>query len=86
MFNIKKSKMEGHNIAVAYIFIHTIPELEHKVYTKLSDEKKIVDLHPLYREYDIVAKVKIINQDKLGLFVKNKIRSLEGVLDTKTVQ
>ncbi len=77
--------MEGLKISVAYVLINTKPELEYEVYNKLSKEERIVELNPLYREYDMLAKVNTKNQDNLGLFVK-KIRSFEGVIDTKTLQ
>jgi len=34
----------------------------------------------------MIAKVKTKNKKKLGDFILNNIRSLEGVLDTKTLQ
>ena len=52
----------------------------------LSNESKIIELKPLYREYDMIAKVEIDNTKKLGKFVTNKIKSLDGVIDTKTLQ
>jgi DNA-binding Lrp family transcriptional regulator len=46
----------------------------------------IVEVRPLYQEYDLIAKVKTENKEKLGSFISNKIRSLDGVIDTKTLQ
>ena len=40
----------------------------------------------MYREYDMIAKIKTSNKQKFGDFVSDKIRSLEGVIDTKTIQ
>lgn len=34
----------------------------------------------------MIAKVKIDNTQKLGRFITNKIKSLDGVIDTKTLQ
>jgi hypothetical protein len=48
----------------------------------------VTELKPLFRfrEYDLIAKVKIDSKEKLGVFISNKIRPLEGVVDTKTLQ
>jgi hypothetical protein len=34
----------------------------------------------------MIAKVKTENYNKLEGFVKNKIRSIEGIIDTKTIR
>ena len=79
-------KIGGEKIRVSYILINTKPEKEYHVYNMLSNESKIIELKPLYREFDMIAKVKIDNTQKLGRFVTNKIKSLDGVIDTKTLQ
>jgi len=63
-----------------------MPEHEHKVYNSLINESKVLEIRPLYREYDLLAKIKTSNKQKFGDFVSNKIRSLKGVIDTKTIQ
>jgi DNA-binding Lrp family transcriptional regulator len=78
--------LEGIRIKVSYILINTKPKKEYHIYNKLSSESKIVELRPLYREYDMIAKVKIEDTKKLGNFVTKNIKSLDGVIDTKTLQ
>jgi DNA-binding Lrp family transcriptional regulator len=68
------------------VLINTNPEKEHQIYNQLIDESKIVELRPLFREYDLIAKVKIDSKEKLGYFISNKIRSIDGVIDTKILQ
>jgi DNA-binding Lrp family transcriptional regulator len=68
------------------VLINTNPEKEHEIYNQLVDESKIVELRPLFREYDLIAKVKIDSKEKLGHFISNKIRPIDGVIDTKTLQ
>jgi len=55
------------------------------VYNKLSKLPEIVELHPLFGEYDLIAKIEAENFDRLGKIVVNKIRSITGVKDTKTL-
>jgi DNA-binding Lrp family transcriptional regulator len=45
-----------------------------------------MELKPLFREYDMIAKVKTKNTKKLGHFITKKVRSLDGVVDTKILQ
>ena len=72
-------------IKVSYILINTKPKHEHDVYNSLSNHPLVIEINPLFQEYDMIAKVKIENTKKLGSFVKDKIRSLDGVIDTKTL-
>ncbi|MBN2600112.1 MAG: Lrp/AsnC ligand binding domain-containing protein, partial [Candidatus Thermoplasmatota archaeon] len=45
----------------------------------------IIELHPLFGEYDLIAKIEADDFESLGDIVVNKIRSIEGVIDTKTL-
>jgi DNA-binding Lrp family transcriptional regulator len=79
-------KAEGIKITYNYVLIKTIPEHEHEIYNWLLDNPQIIELKPLFKEYDLLAIVKIDNKDKLGSFILNEIRPLEGVIDTKILQ
>jgi DNA-binding Lrp family transcriptional regulator len=68
------------------VLINTNPDKEHEIYNQLVDESKILELRPLFREYDLIAKVKFDNKEKLGYFISNKIRPIDGVIDTKLLQ
>ena len=72
-------------MAIGYVLINAAPAHEHEVYTKLSKVPEIVDLHPLFGEFDLIAKIEVENFEKLGELLVNKIRSTEGVIDTKTL-
>jgi len=39
----------------------------------------------LFGEYDLIAKIKADDFEKLGKIVVDQIRSIEGVIDTKTL-
>jgi len=71
-------------MAIGYVLINAAPAHEHEVYTKLSKIPKIVEAHPLFGEFDLIAKVDAEDFEKLGNLVV-KIRSIEGVTDTKTL-
>jgi DNA-binding Lrp family transcriptional regulator len=72
-------------MAVGFVLINVAPAHEHEVYNKLSKIPQIVELHPLFGEYDLIAKIDANDFEELGTIIVNKIRSIVGVLDTKTL-
>jgi DNA-binding Lrp family transcriptional regulator len=73
-------------IVVSYVLINTLPEKEHEIYNQLLNEARIIELRPLFKEHDMIAKIKTENYNKLEGFVKNKIKLIEGIVDTKTIR
>lgn len=76
---------EEGRMAIGFVLISAAPAKEHEVYNKLSKVPEIVELHPLFGEYDLIAKIEAEDFEKLGNLVVNRIRSIEGVIDTKTL-
>jgi len=72
-------------MAIGFVLINTAPAHEHEIYTKLSKIPEIVELHPLFGEFDLIAKIDAGDFEKLGELVVEKIRSIKGVIDTKTL-
>jgi len=72
-------------MAIGFVLISAAPAHEHEVYNKLSKVPQIIELHPLFGEYDLIAKIEANDYEKLGEIVINKIRAVEGVLITKTL-
>lgn len=72
-------------MAVGFELIHVIPGHECEVYNKLDKVPQIIELHPLFGEYDLIAKIEADDFESLGDIVVNKIRTIEGVIDTKTL-
>lgn len=75
----------GKQMAIGFVLINVAPAHEHEVYNKLSKIPQIIELHPLFGEYDLIAKIEADNFEELGTIIVNKIRSITGVLDTKTL-
>ncbi len=61
------------------------PAREKEVYQKLLKVHHIVELYPLFGEYDLIAKVEADSYDAIGKLVVSKIRSIDGVKATKTL-
>ena len=72
-------------MAIGFVLITTAPAHENEVYNKLSTTPEIIELHTLFGEYDIIAKIQADDFDKLGNIVVKKIRYIKGVIDTKTL-
>ena len=72
-------------MAIGFVLINAAPAHEHEVYTKLSKAPEIVEVHLLFGEFDLIAKIEAENFEKLGELVVKKIRSIKGVIDTKTL-
>ena len=72
-------------MAISFVLINVAPAREHDVYNKLSKVPEIIELHLLFGEYDFIAKIEVDDFEGLGVVVVNKIRSIEGVINTKTL-
>ena len=72
-------------MAIGFVLISSAPAKEHEVYNELLKVKEIVELHPLFGEYDLIAKIEAEDFNVLGQVVVDKIRSIAGVIDTKTL-
>ena len=72
-------------MAVGFVLVSVKPMEEHTTYNKLCAIEEVIEIHPLFGEYDLILKIKLESSKKLGELVVNKIRSVEGVLDTKTL-
>jgi len=72
-------------MVLGFVLIGTVPSKEHDVYIKLTKVKEIIELYPLIGEYDLIAKIEAENYDGLSHIVFDKIRSVPGIIDTKTL-
>lgn len=53
-------------MAIGFVLITIAPMYEHDVYTKLSKVPEINELHPLFGEYDALAKIEGDDFENLG--------------------
>ncbi len=72
-------------MAFGFVLIATAPSKEREVYTQLLEVEEVAEMHPLFGEYDLIARVEARDYDALGQVVVNKIRSVSGVVETKTL-
>ncbi len=72
-------------MAIGYVLIKTAPAAEREVYNIIKEINEVEEIHSLFGEYDMIVKLKAENFNSLGQLVVDKIRSIDGVDDTKTL-
>jgi len=72
-------------MVTGFVLIRTAPTKEREVYSELLKVKGIVELHPLFGEYDLIAKVEAEDINTIGRVVVDRIRAVKGVIETKTL-
>ncbi len=72
-------------MSVAFVLISVIPGKEHEVFSKISVLKYVTEVHPLLGEYDMIVRIDTENMSEIGKLVIQDIRTISGVLDTKTL-
>jgi DNA-binding Lrp family transcriptional regulator len=72
-------------MATGFALLSISPLHEKKTYEALKNLPQVVEIHPLFGEYDILVKIECADIDQIGEIVIKKIRSLQGVVDTKTL-
>jgi len=72
-------------MALGFVLIKVMPRRERSVYERLLKLKEVEELHPLFGEYDLIAKISVKDFEELSEVVVKKIRSIDGVIETKTL-
>lgn len=70
---------------ISFVLINAVSEYEHEVYNRLLKTPEVIEIHPLIGEYDLIAKVEFQNIKGLEEFILNEIKTIKGVLCTKTL-
>ena len=72
-------------MVIGFILIHVSPLHEYEVFNKLSKLPEVIELHPLFGEYDLIAKIEAEDYESIGEIIIHKIKTIEGITDTKTL-
>jgi DNA-binding Lrp family transcriptional regulator len=72
-------------MATGFALLSISPLHEKEVFEALNQMPEISEVHPLFGEYDILVKIECEDIDTIGEVVIKKIRSLSGIVDSKTV-
>ena len=72
-------------MAIGFALLSISPLHEKTVFDSLKNVSEIIEIHPLFGEYDILVKIQTTDIDGIGEVVIKKIRALKGIVDTKTL-
>ncbi|VVB61086.1 HTH-type transcriptional regulator Ptr1 [uncultured archaeon] len=72
-------------MVIGFVLIHISPTHEYEVFNKLSMLKEVIELHPLFGEYDLIAKIEEEDYESIGQIIIQKIKTIDGIIDTKTL-
>jgi len=72
-------------VEIGFVLMHISPLHEHEVFNKLSKIPEIIELHSLFGEYDLIAKIEAEDYESIAQIIIHKIRTIEGIVDTKTL-
>ena len=72
-------------MVLAYVLITTIGKKGPEIAAELTNVPEVENIHALYGEYDIIAKVKTSNMDKLRAIMFNKISKIPNINKTTTL-
>lgn len=72
-------------MAIGFALLSISPLQEKTVYETLKSVPEIIEIHPLFGEYDILIKIECSDIDEIGEVIIKKIRALKGIVDTKTL-
>jgi len=72
-------------LAVGFVLISVEPKMERDVYQHLLKIEEVVELYPLFGEYDLIAKIEADTYDQIGEIVVSKVRAIDGIKTTKTL-
>jgi len=72
-------------MTVGFVLISIAPMKERDIHASLSNIPEVVEHHALFGEFDIIAKIEAQDFNLVGHVVMYKIRTIPGILDTKTL-
>ena len=72
-------------MVIGFVLMHVSPLHEYEVFNKLSKLHEVIELHPLFGEYDLIAKIETKDYESIGQLIINKIKTIDGIIDTKTL-
>lgn len=72
-------------MVVGYVLITTTPGKEREVREELQRIEEVNEVHTLLGEYSLIAEIDAKDFYVMGKIVVDKIRKLDGVLDTETL-
>ena len=74
--------MRDNYSSYGFVCISTKPAEEHRVYSKLLRIDGVIEIHPLFGEYDLIVKIGAQDDSKLKKIVDEQIKEIDAVQRT----
>ena len=68
----------------AYILVNVDMSNQNNVFESIKKMEEVREAYTIFGAFDIIIKAEFEDNDQLSNFVINKLKSLEGVLETQT--
>ena len=72
-------------MSVGYVLINVEPGAEYEVYNSVSELPFVVVANLLFGDDDLILKIEADNMGVIARLVVDNIRSIDGVINTKTL-
>tara|TARA_B100000963_G_scaffold180269_1_gene156631 strand:+ start:61 stop:297 length:237 start_codon:yes stop_codon:yes gene_type:complete len=72
-------------MAIGYVLINVQPGTEQQVYNDVKSLPYVTDATVLFGDHDLIVKLEATDLATIAKAVVQHIRSVEGVVDTKTL-
>ena len=72
-------------MVVGFVLMHVAPLHEYEVFNKLLKLHEVKEIHPLFGEYDLIAKIEAEDYESIGEIIIQKIKTIKGIIDTTTL-
>ncbi len=71
--------------SIGFVLINVFPGKEKEVFNTISKLDELLEIYPLFGDYDILAKICAGDYEILSNIIVTKIRSIKGITETKTL-
>jgi DNA-binding Lrp family transcriptional regulator len=72
-------------MVIGFVLMHIAPLHEYEVFNALSKLPEVIEVHPLFGEYDLIAKIEAEDYEDIGEIIIHKIKTIHGIIDTTTL-
>jgi len=70
---------------VGFVLINADSLRKNKICSELVEISEVVEVNCILGEYDLIVKLEVDGFDSLAKVVADKVKIIEGILDTKTL-
>lgn len=73
------------SLATGYVLITTMTGKENQVLEQMRELPEVGEVHQLFGQYDMIARVETTDYDRLCDIILGRIRTIQGVTGTRTL-